>query len=185
MFEPVTYHYLGAAVMDDQIVTLLLRLVHIVGGIFWVGAMFLMAGFLIPTARATGRDGGKFMQHLMQQRKLPVYLASAMLLTVVSGLILYGRLVAATDGAWAGTAPGIAYGSGGLAAILGASLGMAISGTAARRMATIGQTVAQGGPSAEQQAEMTRLQSRMARGSRIAAALLLIASVAMAIARYL
>jgi uncharacterized membrane protein len=164
MFEPATYHYLGAAVMDDQIVTLLLRLVHIVGGIFWVGAMFLMAGFLIPTARATGRDGGKFMQHLMQQRKLPVYLASAMLLTVVSGFILYGRLVAA---------------------ILGASLGMAISGTAARRMATIGQTVAQGGPSAEQQAEMTRLQSRMAMGSRIAAALLLIASVAMAIARYL
>jgi uncharacterized membrane protein len=171
--------------MDDQIVTLLLRLVHIVGGIFWVGAMFLMAGFLIPTARATGRDGGKFMQHLMLQRKLPVYLASAMLLTVVSGLILYGRLVAATDGAWAGTPPGIAYGAGGLAAILGAGLGMAISGTAARRLAAIGQSAAQGGPSAEQQAEMTRLQSRMALGSRIAAALLLIASVAMAIARYL
>jgi uncharacterized membrane protein len=172
--------------MNNQTVTLLLRLIHILGGIFWVGAMFLMAGFLLPTVRATGREGGRFMQHLMQQRKLPVYLAAAMLLTVLSGLTLYGRLIAATHGAWAGTPPGIAYGVGGLAAILGAGLGMAISGTAARRMAAIGQSAAQGAaPSPEQQSEIAGLQTRMILGSRIAASLLLIAAAAMAIARYL
>ncbi len=172
--------------MDDQTTTLLLRLIHILAGIFWVGAMFLLAGFLLPAARATGREGGSFMQHLMQQRRLPMYLAIAMLLTVLSGFILYGRVVAATNGAWAGTPPGIAYGVGGLAAVLGAVLGMAISGSAGRRMATIGQSAPQaGGLSAGQQAEISRLQNRMVLGSRLSAVLLFIAAGAMAIARYL
>ena len=118
--------------------TLILRLIHILAGVFWVGAIFLIAGFLLPTARATGREGGRFMQHLMLQRRLPIFLAIAMLLTVLSGFILYGRLVSATHGAWAGTPPGIAYGVGGLAAILGALVGMVVSGPAARRMAAIG-----------------------------------------------
>ena len=172
--------------MSDQTITLLLRLIHILAGIFWVGAMLLLAGFLLPTVRATGREGGKFMQHLMQQRRLPVYLAIAMLLTVLSGFTLYSRIVAATNGAWAGTPPGIAYGVGGLAAVLGAVVGMAMSGSAGRRLAAIGQSAGQGGgPSAEQQAEMARLQGRMVTGSRIAAGFLLVASGAMAIARYL
>src|SRR4051794_20907923 len=99
---------------SESIMTLILRLIHILAGIFWVGAVFLIAGFLLPTARATGREGGRFMQHLMLQRRLPIFLAIAMLLTVLSGFTLYGRLVSATHGAWAGTPPGIAYGVGGL-----------------------------------------------------------------------
>jgi uncharacterized membrane protein len=171
--------------VTDQTITLLLRLIHILAGIFWVGAIFLIAGFLLPTARATGRDGGRFMQHLMQQRRLPVFLAIAMLLTVLSGFTMYGRLMAATNGAWGGTAPGIAYGVGGLAAVLGAALGMAVSGPAARRMAAIGQRAAQGGPSAEEQAEIGRLQGRMVLGSRLVAGFVAVAAGAMAIARYL
>ena len=100
--------------MDERTITLLLRLVHILAGIFWVGAIFLIAGFLLPTARATGREGGRFMQHLMLQRRLPVFLAVAMLLTVLSGFTMYGRLVAATNGAWASTPPAMAYGAGGV-----------------------------------------------------------------------
>src|SRR5688572_8996596 len=73
----------GTDPMSDQSLTILLRLIHILGGIFWVGTMMLLAAFLIPTVRATGREGGKFMEHLMQQRRLRVYLGVAMLLTVL------------------------------------------------------------------------------------------------------
>src|SRR2546421_472456 len=45
--------------MDNGTMTLLLRLTHILAGVFWVGAIFLIAGFLLPTARATGREGGR------------------------------------------------------------------------------------------------------------------------------
>jgi uncharacterized membrane protein len=172
--------------MDDRTITLLLRLVHILAGIFWVGAIFVVAGFLLPTMRATGREGGRFMQHLMLQRRLPIFLAVAMLLTVLSGFTLYARLAAATHGAWAGTPPGIAYGVGGLAAILGVLVGMLVSGPAARRMAAVGQRAPQeGGPPAEQQAEIERLQGRMVLGSRLVAGFLAVAAGAMAIARYL
>ncbi len=172
--------------MSDQTITLLLRLIHILAGIFWVGVMFLFAGFLLPTLRATGREGAKFMQHLMQKRGLQVFLAVAMLLTVLSGFTLYARIVSATDGAWASSRPGMAYGVGGLAAILGALVGMLVGGSAGRRMAAIGQRSAQaGGPSAAEQVEIGHLQARMLLGSRLAAGLLAVAAAAMAVARYL
>lgn len=172
--------------MNGQTITLLLRLVHILAGIFWVGTMFLLAGFLVPTVRETGREGGRFMQHLVQQRRLPVFLGIAVLLTVLSGLTMYARTVVATHGAWAGTRPGITYGIGAVAAILAAVAGMGIGGSAARRMVAVGREVAEAGrPSPDQQAEIGRLQARMALGSRIAAGLLVVAAGAMAIARYL
>ncbi len=172
--------------MDDRTLTLLLRLIHILAGVFWAGSAFMVAGFLVPTVRETGAEGGRFMAHLVARRRLPVFLGIAMLLTVLSGLTLYARTAAATHGTWSRTGPGIAYAVGGLSAILGAIVGMSISGASARRMAAIGQQVAEAGrPSPEQQAEIGRLQGRMAVGARIAAGLLAVAVAAMATARYL
>ena len=171
--------------MDGNTSTILFRLIHILAGIFWVGSVFVIAGFLMPTARETGREGGRFMQHLAQRRRLPMFLSIAGLLTVLSGFVLYGRLVSSTHGQWASTRPGIVYGLGALAAIVGGITGSAISGSAARRLGAIGATAGTAGPSAEQQAEMGRLQARMALGSRITAGLLAVAAGAMAVARYL
>jgi hypothetical protein len=161
-----------------------LRLLHIIGGIFWAGTMIMLAGFLVPTAGATGPEGGRFMRHLMQQRRLPLYLGIAALLTVLSGIILYARMAAATHGAWAGSGPGIVYGIGAVAAILAAAVGGAIGSSAGRKMLAVGQSIGAAGPSAEQQAELARLQGRMALGARLAASLLIIAAGAMAVGRY-
>ena len=171
--------------MDERTLTIVLRLVHILGGVFWVGTMILLAAFLLPAARATGREGGRFMQHLMQQRRLQVYLGVAMLLTVLSGITLYARMAAATHGAWAGSRPGIAYGVGAVAAILAAAIGGAIGSSAGRKMLAVGQAIGTAGPSPEQQAELGRLQGRMALGARLAAGLLIVSASAMAVGRYL
>jgi uncharacterized membrane protein len=170
--------------MSDTALTILLRLVHILGGIFWVGAMILLAAFLLPTARATGPDGGRFIRYLMQQRRLPLYLGVAALLTVLSGVALYAHMAAATHGAWAGSPPGIAYGVGGVAALLGAVIGGSIGSSAGRRMLAVGEAIGAGKPSPEQQAELSRLQNRMALGARLAAGLLVLAAAAMAVGRY-
>jgi uncharacterized membrane protein len=171
--------------MSDQTITLLLRLVHILGGVFWVGSVLFMAGFIFPTVRASGPEGGRFVQQLMVQRRLPVYLMTAMALTLLSGFTLYGRLTAATQGAWAGTPQGMVYGLGGLAAVLAVIAGLTISGPAGRRLGTMGQEIAKSGaPSPEQQAEMARLQGRAILGGRITAALLIVSVSAMAVARY-
>jgi uncharacterized membrane protein len=175
----------GGGSMDDRTLTIILRLIHILAGVFWVGTAFLLAGFLVPTMRATGREGGRVIQHLMQQQRLQMFIAIAMLLTVLSGVTMYARLAAATHGTWASTRPGIAFGIGGLAAILGAFAGAMISGAAGRRLGAVGQSVGAGPPTPEQQAEMGKLQARLALGTRLAAGLLAVAAGAMAIARYL
>jgi uncharacterized membrane protein len=171
--------------MDERALTIVLRLIHILGGIFWVGTMILLAGFLLPTVRALGPNGGRFMQQLMRQQRLQLYLGIAMLLTVLSGITLYARMAAATHGAWAGSTPGIAYGVGAVAAILAAAIGGAVGGSAGRKMLAVGQAIGPGGPSAEQQAELARLQTRMTRGARLAATFLVVSASAMAVARYL
>jgi uncharacterized membrane protein len=170
----------------DQALTLLLRFVHIIGGVFWVGAAFLMVGFVFPTVRATGATGGRFMQEMMQRRRLPVYMNIAAGLTMLSGFILYGRMTAMTDGVWAGTPAGITFGIGGLAAILAAIVGGAIVGRSGRRIAKIGEAIqaAGGAPSAEQAAEISAIQTGMGKAMRGVAGLLFIAATAMAIARY-
>ena len=173
--------------MDERVIMLVLRLIHIVGGVIWVGGMVLVAGFLFPAVRATGPHGGRVMQELMQRRRLPIYLGVAAGLTMLSGLVLYGRVAEATNGAWASSRPGMAYGVGGLAAILGAVVGPAIAGRAGRKLAVLSERVeaAGGPPSAEQVSEMAALQARMGRAMQVVMVLLLVAAAAMATARYL
>jgi hypothetical protein len=160
--------------MDERAITIILRLVHILAGIFWVGSAFLMAGFLVPTLRVTGPEGGRFIQTMMQRQ-----------LTVLSGGIMYVRMALATHGTWAGTRQGIAFGVGGVAALLGGFTGSMISGAAGRRMGELGQQLRGAAPSAEQRAELERLQARVGLGSRVTAAFLAVAAGSMAIARYL
>jgi hypothetical protein len=173
--------------MDDQIIMVVLRLIHIVSGVFWVGAFIVMAGFLFPAVRATGPQGGRVMQEVMQRRRLPVYLGVAAGLTILSGFVMYGRIAGATNGAWASTRPGMTYGIGGLAAILAVIVGAVVAGPAGRKLGKLGERVqASGGPpSAEQAAQMAALQARVGHGMQAVAFLLLVAVVAMAIARYL
>jgi hypothetical protein len=163
-----------------------LRLVHIVGGVFWAGAVFLMVGFVIPAVRASGPVGGRIMQE-MQRRRLSVFMNAAAGLTMLSGFILYGRLITASDGAWARTTSAMVFGIGALASILGAIIGGGIVGRGAEQLAKLGAKIqaAGGVPSPEQAAEMNRLQTRVGKAAPVMAGLLLIAVAAMATARYL
>jgi uncharacterized membrane protein len=171
----------------DQTFTLVLRFFHIVGGVFWAGAVFLMVGFIFPTVREMGPQGGRFMQELQQRRRLSVFMNTAAGLTMLSGFILMGRMVAATDGAWMETRTGMTLAIGGLAAILAAIIGGALVGRGGQKLAKLGAAVqASGGPpSAEQAAEMSRLQGRMGKAMRVVAGLLFVAVTTMATARYL
>jgi hypothetical protein len=170
----------------DQTITLVLRLVHIVAGVFWAGAVFLMVGFIFPSVRDAGPGGGPFMQQI-QRRRLPVFMNAAAGLTMLSGLILYGRAVAMTDGAWAQTRSAMAFGIGGLATIIAAIVGGAFVSRSGIRLGKLGENIQTSGrpPSPEQAAEMQALQTRMGKGMRVVAALLLVAVTAMATARYL
>ena len=170
----------------DQTVTLVLRLLHIVSGVFWAGAVFLMVGFVFPSVRDAGPGGAPFMQQI-QRRRLPVFMNGAAGLTMLSGLILYGRAVAMTDGAWARTNAAMVFGIGGVATIIAAIIGGAFVSRSGIRLGKLGEAIQASGrpPSPEQMAEMKALQAKMGKAMRIVALLLLIAVVAMATARYI
>lgn len=172
--------------MDGQTLTIVLRLFHVVAGVVWVGGMTIMAWFLLPALPAIGQAGGKFMQELMFVRRLRTWMMALMGTTVLSGVWLFVRNIAATDGGWASSPSGIGYSIGALAAIVAGGFGMAVGARAGRQMSMLVQEIGRtGGPPSETQAaEMARLQQRAAVTAKVVSILLLIAAAAMGTARY-
>jgi len=163
-----------------------LRVVHILAGIFWVGSTVFLAAFLLPTARAAGSEGGRFVERVMQQRGLGPALGVAMLLTLVTGFVMFGRLSAGFQRAWVLSPHGLALGLGALAAILATLVGVAVNATAGVRLGRLRRRLATqaGAPSPADVAEMAALGTRIERGTAVAAGLLVLAAAAMASARY-
>ncbi len=67
---------------------LLLRLIHIVSGAFWVGSVFTFLGFIQPTAGALGPDAQKFTYGLVHDRRLPQVILGSAIVTVIAGVTL-------------------------------------------------------------------------------------------------
>jgi uncharacterized membrane protein len=68
-----------------------LRLIHILGGAFWLGAAVTLFLFLQPTAQATAPEGQRFMLHLLRHRRFGEVVLVAACLTGVAGAILFWR----------------------------------------------------------------------------------------------
>jgi hypothetical protein len=154
-----------------------LRLVHIVGGVFWVGSAMFAALLLAPTLQALGPGGGPVMNQLVKM--------VSSIVTIVAGVWLL-VIDSAGQAEWMRSGTGMTFGIGGVLAILGFVIGMAVNAPASKRLAAIGSAAgARGGPpNAEEQAEIRRLQGRMSAASKIVTVLLVLATGAMAIARY-
>ena len=169
--------------MDAHALVLGLRLLHVVGGVFWVGAMTVLAWFLFPAVRAAGPDGGRVMQQVMDVRRLGMWLGIGGGLTVLSGLGLFARFASATHGAWVRTNAGMGYSIGAAAALLGMGIGLGVGMRSMLRVQRIAAEAA-GSPSAAQAAEMERLQARAASAAKLTSVLLLFAAAVMGTARY-
>ena len=165
---------------------ILFRIIHVLAGVFWVGTAVFTAAFLVPTVRAIGPAGGPVMQQLAQVRKLPLYLMAAMILTLLSGIGLYSRASGGFSSAWMQSGPGITFGIGGALGLVAGLIGMFIVSPTAKRTGALAAAMQGAGkpPSPEQQAEMQRLQARAGTYSALGAGLLVLATTAMAVARY-
>ena len=70
-------------------------------------------------------------------QRLGPALGIAMLLTVVSGFIMYGRLSAGFNRAWVTSRPGLSFGVGAVAALVAVVVGVAVTGPANVRLAKL------------------------------------------------
>jgi hypothetical protein len=167
--------------------TILFRLLHIVFGVLWVGGLGLLVMFILPAVGALGPVGGQFMQHIIKNTKLTTFMPAIGGVTVVSGFWLYWHDMSVSGGTFGASRQGMTLGLGGLLGTVALIVGGIMTGGSAGKIAKISSAAAAAGgpPSAEQMAQIGVLQARMRLGARISFALLLLAVVAMAVARYL
>jgi hypothetical protein len=161
----------------------LLRIVHIVGGVFWVGGTLMMTFFIAPTIGATADAGQRFVGHLMNELKFSNRMSIAAGSTVLAGFILYWIDSQGFTSAWMSSPAGRGFGIGAGFALIGFIFGILV-GQTAKGMARIGAQI-QGRPSPEQMTGLQALQKKQATYSGIAAAALVLATIFMALARYL
>lgn len=165
---------------------LLLRVTHVVLGVFWVGSVVFVTFFLLPAMRAVGPAAGRVMEELTTVRKMPIFMMAIGVLTILSGGFLLWHDMRVSSGAFMKTSAGRTFSTGATFAILGMIIGGAINSPAGIKLGKIGAAVrASGGaPTAEQAAEMARLQSRLSSAGKVVAVLLILATIAMSVARY-
>ena len=164
---------------------IVLRLIHIVVGGFWVGAIAFVAWFLLPALRAAGPAGGAVMRQVMQVRHLHVYMVAATWLTLLSGAALTYRDAGPLGFGWFTLGAGRVYGIGALLGLIATVIGLSVNAPTATRLAALAGRLEQvSPPSREDQAERERLQERLGRAASLVAILMLLALAAMAVARY-
>jgi uncharacterized membrane protein len=166
--------------MDHPAVLFLLRAIHVVGGVLWVGGLMIATFYLLPASRTLGPAAQPVLQDIMGRRKLPVYLMSVAIATTLAGILLMVRNVSLTDGAWTRTPMGIGISVGAASAILALIIGMTVTAPAAKRL---GGPPKPGAPPVTDE-ERARLLRRTAIGGRAVLVLLSIAALTMATARY-
>jgi hypothetical protein len=165
---------------------IVLRLIHIVVGAFWVGAIVFVAWFLLPALRAAGPAGGAVMRQVMQVRHLHVYMVAATWLTLLSGAALAYRDAGPLGFGWFTLGAGRVYGVGALLGLIATVIGLSVNAPTATRLAVLAARLERTGlpPSQEDQAQRERLQERLGRAASLVAVLMLLAVSAMAVARY-
>jgi hypothetical protein len=163
----------------------LLRFLHILSGIFWVGSALMLTYFISPSVQATQESGQKFFSHLLQKTPLMKIITSTALITVGAGLALYWVDSDGFKSGWMYSGPGLGFGLGGLAGLIGLYYGIQ-QGRRSTAMVELGKQVqSQGHPPTEDQLKsIQNLQAQLKTGGLLNAIFLLLASLLMATARF-
>ena len=70
----------------------ILRALHIVCGLVWVGAALLMTIYIEPTAERAGADGRRVLRALYRTTSFSRLVPASAIITTVAGLLLYEML---------------------------------------------------------------------------------------------
>jgi uncharacterized membrane protein len=164
----------------------ILRLIHILAGIAWVGAAVFVAAFLLPASRTIGSAAAPLLREVNEGRKLHVYMLVMSTATLLSGGVLMWRDAGAIGTAWFESRTGFVFGIGAAISIAAAIVGFGMIGPAGKAIAALNAMLNREGraPNDVESANLRALQNRQYFASRLGATLLVLSSAAMALARY-
>src|SRR5262244_1789495 len=101
---------------------LVLRFLHIISGVFWVGGSLFAARFLMPSLRAAGPAAGPVLAELAK-RRVPAAMMGASLVNVASGIWMMVIVSGGAPGVWMLSPMGRTIAIGGGLAILAVIVG--------------------------------------------------------------
>jgi uncharacterized membrane protein len=164
---------------------LVLRIIHILGGIIWVGTALFSATFLMPAIGMAGPAGGAVITALGKRgmfKTIPIVAG----ITILAGLRLMMIDSAGFTAAYFQSGSGLVFTIGGAFGIAALMFFTLVGTPAFARSALIGQQMAQASEAArgKLQTELNALRARGKFASQTSAILLVFASIAMAIGRY-
>jgi hypothetical protein len=166
---------------------LILRLVHILTGITWVGSGIYVALFLIPALMANRQLMPQVMEGL-QRRRAFVILPTLGLLTLLSGIRLLWIDSAGFADSYMQTGPGKTFSLGGTAAIIAFALQVFVARPAGAKLGAIAAELAASSAATDRErlsAQADRLRKRNAMATLAAVVFGVLAASAMAVARYM
>lgn len=166
---------------------LVFRTLHIAAGVAWAGSVFLFVVLVQPSAGAIGPAASPFMMELLGRRKLVSWLLSLAGTTIVAGGFLYWKHVDEMGlGDFVSSNLGRALTIGAVAAIGAFSIGLFGTRPNVARLMTLATraAAAEGPPPPEVAQELPLVQARLKTLGRVAFALIVIAVLAMATARF-
>ena len=159
-----------------------LRLIHIVFGVFWAGTAIFLATILEPRLR---KAGPQVMQPVMGAL-MPI-LSPAMMfagtVTIVFGIVLTLRLRSGHLDTFFDTGWGVAILIGFIVSVGGFASGIITSMTG-KRLANLGASIAGREPTPEEMAQIQKLGKRLTMLTRTSAVMVTIAVGTMAAARF-
>ena len=158
--------------MDAELVVM--RVVHILAGVIWAGSAIFLAVVLDPRLKALGPDIQRKVTAALAP-SLRIVLDGGAAVTILVGILLVfrmDRLDNLFDTNW-----GLAITAGLVASVLALASGIAA-------MSTTKKLVGTGQGAADEQADVDSLSARATLLARITAALVVIAVVTMAAARF-
>ena len=156
----------------------LARAVHVIAGVAWAGATFMLAAVIMPIAVRHGAEGaGRWMGLVARRAGMSSMIAA--LLTVLSGIYLFEALHSQDVSAGA-----LVLKAGALAAILSIGIGILLGRPAGIELGKLQQTLAGAAPDQDTLRRIDVLRRRQVVGARVAAGLLGVAVLAMAVFRY-
>ncbi|MCY4146897.1 MAG: hypothetical protein OXF90_10585 [Chloroflexi bacterium] len=158
---------------DGALLVSLLRLLHIVASVIWVGAALLMTMYIEPMAAGSGAG---FLRHLYRDTSLRRLVPLAALVSTVAGLLLYEML--GYSGAL-GNPTGLTLTAGASFGLLAFLHGLfAVWRPAGRYAGALRSAGAD-------EAELTRMEDKIRRNGRVSMWLAMISLILMAGARYI
>ena len=164
---------------------LVLRLIHIGAGAFWVGALFAFFLFVQPAAMAVGPDATKFTYQLLHHERFSTVVLVAAATTVAAGLLLLALTTNGFDPDLLFDPSRLGFTVGGLVAILSFGIGALYVYPRTRTVErTIGLLVTEGRPPTPEEGQtLGRITGESRRAGWLVLIGLAIAVAAMATAR--